>query len=317
MHVHGPTKTIYYYCFYSTCTQLTYHLKSSRAVTRKWNVLAHGSQELPRLLFLPLTVWNNSCPTHGFGGDERHPCPASWGEGVTPQGKQRASEQSWRGGWRLEAPLARWPNSKASAPSLLWQWSFKSAHLVLIKVAYNSEALGHVVFIHSHHFNSVLLDCGWRKAQLVIKTNKILLRRYTERETAERILKSGFGASESDGLNYESTPPSEHPRGTGSAHSGLLRAGPVGSRLEPCPDADHPPGPSLLGNTVPCGDSTGTMNSIGLYLKFIESSKNQKVRKESCRPMSRRRYCVHWHKALQPLRTTEIANVWLATHKGV
>lgn len=69
------------------------------------------------------------------------------------------------------------PHSISSVSSLLWQWSFKSepflAHFVFIKVAFIFIGFGACrISYYSHHYDSVLLNSGWRKAQLVMKTNE-------------------------------------------------------------------------------------------------------------------------------------------------
>ena len=97
--------------------------------------------------------------------------------------------------WLLPPPCS---GSKALNPSQF------PAHLVFIKVAFICAGFRACsISYYLHHYNSVLLNCGWRKARLVLKTNEILLYCYTEREIAERILKPGFGGLESDGLYYE------------------------------------------------------------------------------------------------------------------
>ena len=78
---------------------------------------------------------------------------------------------------------------------------------------------------------------------MVLKTNKILLYCYTEREIAERILKPGFGGLESDGLYYEDI----HPCVCLKAQGALTKAAKSspgrgaqyrGAGLEPRPGAD-------------------------------------------------------------------------------
>lgn len=120
---------------------------------------------------------------------------------------------------------------------------------------------------------------------MVLKTNKTLLYCYTEREIAERILKSGFGGLESDGLYYEDIQACVCLKAQGALTEAAKSSPRWGAQYRGLGEKHAQVLTPPCHKHAPCRDSAVTMSSNGLYLKLTSSSKinNNKLRIESCR----------------------------------